>query len=81
MVLNPDGEQVLRHVSFNIQPCEKVAIIGRAGGEKSALIACFFRFVEPTCGSIKIDGVNIAWVSIIENRVIFLYRDEKNILY
>ncbi|KAI9244357.1 ABC transporter type 1, transmembrane domain-containing protein [Phascolomyces articulosus] len=68
VVLNPDGEQVLRHVSFNIQSCEKVAIVGRAGGEKSALVACFFRFVEPMCGSIKIDGVNIAWIGVEDLR-------------
>lgn len=55
-------DAILKHISFNILPGEKVAIIGRAGVEKAALISCLFRFMEPMRGSIKIDGVNIAWV-------------------
>jgi ABC-type multidrug transport system fused ATPase/permease subunit len=58
-----EGDAVLKHVSFNIFSGEKIALVGRAGAEKYALVSCLFRFMEPVRGSIKIDGVNIAWVS------------------
>ncbi|KAF7724816.1 hypothetical protein EC973_000701 [Apophysomyces ossiformis] len=53
---------ILRHVSFNILAGEKIAMIGRTGAEVNALVSCLFRFMDPLRGSIKIDGVNIAWV-------------------
>lgn len=56
------GEPLLQHVSFNVQACEKIALVGRESAEKTAFMSCLLRFLEPTCGSIKIDGVNIAWV-------------------
>lgn len=61
---NSETDAILRHISFNILPGEKIALVGRAGAEKYALVSCLFRFMEPMRGSIKIDGVNIAWVSL-----------------
>lgn len=55
-------DAVLKHVSITIHSGEKVALIGKSGAEKSALVSSLFRFVEPMGGSIKIDSVNIAWV-------------------
>lgn len=57
-----EADAALKHVTLNIYSGEKVALIGRADGEKNALVSSLFRFVEPMAGSIKIDGVNIAWV-------------------
>ncbi|KAI8379617.1 P-loop containing nucleoside triphosphate hydrolase protein [Radiomyces spectabilis] len=70
----PDEQPMLEHVSFNVLPGEKVAILSRANGEKEALIACFFRFVDPLRGSIKIDGVNIAWIGVqdLRSRMTFI---------
>lgn len=53
-------ECILKHVSFTVLPGEKLALIG--GGERNSLVLCLFRFIDPIRGSIKIDGVNIAWV-------------------
>lgn len=64
LTVSQDDEDVLKHVSFNVLPGEKVALVGRAGAEKHALLASIFQFME-TRGSIKIDGVNIAWVSLV----------------
>lgn len=60
---NSETDAILKHISFNIFSGEKIALVGRAGAEKIALISCLFRFMEPMRGSIKIDGVNIAWVN------------------
>lgn len=61
---NSEADAILKHISFNIYSGEKIALVGRAGAEKYALVSCLFRFMEPMRGSIKIDGVNIAWVSL-----------------
>lgn len=66
-----EQDAILKHVSFNIFSGEKIALVGRANSEKYALVSCLFRFMEPVRGSIKIDGVNIAWVkysSVEESR-------------
>lgn len=59
---NSETDAILKHISFNIFSGEKIALVGRAHAEKYALVSCLFRFMEPMRGSIKIDGVNIAWV-------------------
>lgn len=55
----PENPAVLRNVSFKIKPREKVGIVGRTGSGKSTLALSIFRFMEPTSGTIEIDGVDI----------------------
>ncbi|KAJ7100917.1 multidrug resistance-associated ABC transporter [Mycena belliarum] len=50
--------QVLKDVSFDIQPGEKVGIVGRTGAGKSSLLQALFRIVELDEGDIHIDGYN-----------------------
>ena len=40
----PDGDSVLRGVSFTAEPGQKVGIVGRTGSGKSSLSMCLFRF-------------------------------------
>ncbi|KAJ8657898.1 hypothetical protein O0I10_006426 [Lichtheimia ornata] len=76
LTVSQDDEDVLKHVSFNVLPGEKVALVGRAGAEKHALLASIFQFME-TRGSIKIDGVNIAWIGVedLRSRITFVTKD------
>lgn len=60
----PEFEPVLKDVSFEVKPGEKVGIVGRTGSGKSTLALCFFRFLEAEAGSIIIDGVSIAGVPL-----------------
>lgn len=60
----PEFEPVLKGVSFEVQPGEKVGIVGRTGSGKSTLALCFFRFLEAEAGSIYIDGISIAGVPL-----------------
>lgn len=52
----PELDPVLKDVSFEVLPMEKVGICGRTGSGKSTLGLSFFRFIEASSGSIMIDG-------------------------
>lgn len=48
--------EVLKEVSFNIKPGEKVALAGHSGAGKSTIIQLLSRFYEVDQGSIQVDG-------------------------
>jgi len=64
----PDLPDVLHHINFEVQPGEKVGILGRTGSGKSTLALSFFRFVEATEGKITIDGVDISKIGLTDLR-------------
>jgi len=53
------GQPVLRHVDLQVQPGQKVAIVGRTGAGKSTLVGLLPRFYDPRSGRVTIDGVDI----------------------
>jgi ATP-binding cassette subfamily C (CFTR/MRP) protein 1 len=55
---------VLRGVDFTLRSGEKVGVVGRTGAGKSSLIIALYRLVEASAGSIHIDGVNVARLSL-----------------
>ncbi|KAI9251585.1 P-loop containing nucleoside triphosphate hydrolase protein [Sporodiniella umbellata] len=70
-------DAALKNVTITIHSGEKVALIGKNGAEKSALASSLFRFVEPMGGSIKIDGVNIAWIGVedLRSRITYITKE------
>ncbi|KAF9999988.1 hypothetical protein BGZ79_006427 [Entomortierella chlamydospora] len=64
----PDLETVLRGISFDVAPRQKVGVVGRTGSGKSTLALSLFRFVEPVGGSIHIDGINICDIGLDDLR-------------
>eukprot|EP01104_Vermistella_antarctica_P005283 TRINITY_DN1574_c0_g1_i1.p1 TRINITY_DN1574_c0_g1~~TRINITY_DN1574_c0_g1_i1.p1 ORF type:complete len:1537 (+),score=433.37 TRINITY_DN1574_c0_g1_i1:133-4611(+) len=63
-----DLEPVLKDISCDIRPREKIGICGRTGAGKSSLMLALFRLVEPCAGRIVIDGVDIATVGLDQLR-------------
>jgi thiol reductant ABC exporter CydC subunit len=50
---------VLRGVDLDLSPGRRVAITGPSGSGKSTLLAALLRFVEPSAGTITLDGVDV----------------------
>ena len=75
-----DLPDVLKELSFTINPGEKIGIVGRTGAGKSSIIQTLFRMAEPN-GNIYIDNINIKEISLHDLRkklsiipvIIFLY--------
>ena len=63
----PDVE-VLRDLSFNVEPGEQVAIVGPSGAGKSTLFDLLLRFYDPSQGCVRIDGVDIRELSLSDLR-------------
>jgi len=87
----PEQEPVLRGISFEIQPGETVALVGRSGSGKSTLVSLLARFYEPSEGSLRLDGHDIReyrladlrnQIALVEQRVT-LFNDTvaRNIAY
>lgn len=54
---------VLRGISFDVKPGEKVGIVGRTGAGKSSIITVLFRLYEFD-GKVEIDGVDSKSLSL-----------------
>ena len=57
VVFSYEEKPVLKGLSFNIQPGEKVAVVSRSGEGKTTLINLFLKFYEPQGGGILVNGV------------------------
>jgi len=54
-----DEDYVLKDISFNINPGERIAIVGHTGAGKTSIINILTRFYDISKGEILLDGVNI----------------------
>jgi ATP-binding cassette, subfamily B, multidrug efflux pump len=54
-----ENEEVIKDISFTVNPGETVAIVGATGAGKSTIINLLNRFYEINSGEILIDGVSI----------------------
>ena len=61
----PAPSPVLKNVSFAIQPGEKVALIGESGSGKTTLMKLLLRFMDPTCGSIRVNGHDLRDLDLV----------------
>lgn len=53
-------EQVLKGLSFTVQPGEAIALVGPSGSGKSTVVDLLLRLYEPDSGSILLDGKDIS---------------------
>jgi phosphonate transport system ATP-binding protein len=54
-----NGEPVLRDLDLTVEGNSVVSIIGASGAGKSTLLRCINKLVEPTAGSIALNGVEL----------------------
>jgi ATP-binding cassette subfamily B multidrug efflux pump len=55
----PEGEPVLKNISFTAKPGETIAILGETGSGKTSLVSLIPRLYDPQEGRIIIDGVDV----------------------
>jgi len=53
------GRNILDGISFNVQPGQRIALLGATGSGKSTLVNLIPRFYDVDQGSIRIDGVDV----------------------
>ncbi|MGG6269335.1 ABC transporter ATP-binding protein [Leptolyngbya sp. AN03gr2] len=51
-----DDRGILKHMSFEVEPGQKVALVGSSGGGKSTIVSLLLRLYDPLEGRILIDG-------------------------
>jgi ABC-type multidrug transport system fused ATPase/permease subunit len=62
---------VLRDVSFEVRPGERLAIVGATGAGKSTIINLLLRFYDVSRGRILVDGVDVRELSFEDLRGLF----------
>jgi ATP-binding cassette subfamily B protein len=55
----PDGPPVLHDVNLVIAPDTRVAVVGETGSGKTTLAKLLTRLMDPTTGSVRLDGVDL----------------------
>uniref|UniRef100_A0A8C7P6N4 ATP-binding cassette sub-family B member 6 n=1 Tax=Oncorhynchus mykiss TaxID=8022 RepID=A0A8C7P6N4_ONCMY len=63
-----DGKEILKDVSFTVQPGQTVALVGQSGCGKSTILRLLFRFYDVQGGCIRIDGQDISKVKQVSLR-------------
>ena len=58
-----EKRKIIKDISFKIYPNQTVAIVGPTGAGKSTISKIFFRFYDPTSGTILIDNQDIRKVT------------------
>lgn len=53
------GKQVIRDFNLNVEPGQKIALVGATGSGKTTVVNLLTRFYDVDSGEILIDGVNI----------------------
>ena len=68
-ILNDTGNAVaLFDVSLDVQQGEILVVMGLSGSGKSTFVRCLNRLIDPTAGSIQVDGTDITALSTRELR-------------
>lgn len=85
------GSWILKNINLQINPREKVALIGPSGVGKTTLVSLIPRFYDPQKGNIEIDGIDIRTIDInllrsqialvTQEQVLFNTSIKENILF
>lgn len=74
---SPDLPDVLKNISFVVQPSEKIGVVGRTGSGKSSLALSLLRMIEARAGRIIIDGIDISTIGLedLRSRITIVSQD------
>jgi ATP-binding cassette subfamily B protein/ATP-binding cassette subfamily C protein len=61
-------QEVLKGISFMLEPGETLGVLGRTGSGKTTLIRLLFRLYDATAGRVLIDGVDVRDTRVTELR-------------
>ena len=79
--------EVLRDVSFHVNPGETVAIVGRSGSGKTTLVGLLPRFFDVQQGAVLLDGVDVrdykltdlrSQISLVSQEVVLFHDTIRN---
>lgn len=68
VALSIDGREILKDISFTLPRGKTLGIMGMTGSGKSTLIRLIERFIDPTEGEIRIDGIPLTELPLEELR-------------
>ncbi len=74
-------DDLLKNISFTMQPGQTTAVIGSTGSGKSTLINLIPRFYDVTGGSLLVDGVDVRQVTQHDLREKIGYVAQKTLLF
>jgi osmoprotectant transport system ATP-binding protein len=63
-----DGRTILDGLSFDVEHCETLVLLGRSGSGKTTALRLINRLLEPTSGSIHLDNQDISQIEPISLR-------------
>jgi ATP-binding cassette subfamily B protein len=63
-----EPDWILKDVSFAVEPGETAAIVGHTGAGKTTMISLLLRFYDVQQGAIRIDGVDVRELDLVELR-------------
>lgn len=63
-----NNKMILKNINININPLEKIALVGYNGAGKTTLIKLILRLYDPTEGAILLNGIDVRQYDIEEYR-------------
>ena len=60
--------EILNDVNFTVKPGQMVAIVGRSGQGKTTLVDMIPRFLMPTEGNVRVDGIDVRDIKLEDLR-------------
>jgi len=76
-----DGPLALDGLTFNIEPGEKVGLLGRPGSGKTTLLRCLAGVVRPSTGEVLVDGVTVRQHDAYSRARWMAYKPQEPILF